>query len=200
MDLSKKSEIKERFLDAFSSRLKPTDGNILLSSTYDNLDPLTDILRKNTAEQITIYDIRNNIEGYLWTMPVDTFLHFLPAFLYHALNNYEEVSIFASELIGALTRPEREDIIESIERLKNSQKDLSLPNDITDQISKQQLEWYDSGSPEANFINCFSSLSNEEGAAILYFLEAFKEAHGEDFPFDELDIAIARYWAKFEAY
>ena len=47
------------------------------------------------------------------------------------------------------------------------------------------------------FEKFFESLSEPEGHAILTFLRGFKEAHGADFPFGEIDKAISRYFLKF---
>jgi hypothetical protein len=51
---------------------------------------------------------------------------------------------------------------------------------------------FDSGIPTAIFHEHFDNLTHSEGAAILAFFVAFQEAHGADFPFDELEIAVNR--------
>src|SRR5690606_36588414 len=136
-------------------------------------------------------------EGNLWMLSPEALLYFLPAFLYESMISYETLSVFASELIGALTEPSRDDIENAIESLAQNQSELGLPDDITDVLRSQQLEWFDSGVPTAIFRDRFDHLRHEESAAVLAFLKAFQQAHGADFPFDELDTAIKRHWSRY---
>jgi hypothetical protein len=64
-------------------------------------------------------------------------------------------------------------------------------------LRAQQLEWFDSGTPTAIFHERFDGLSDAEGAAVLAFLAAFRDAHGADFPFGEVDAAIDRHWSRY---
>jgi hypothetical protein len=129
----------------------------------------------------------------------EAFLHFLPAFLSISLESYTVVSVFVSELVGALTEPSRKDVIESIDRLAKAPAGLGLPHDMAELIRKQQLEWFDSGIPMAVFHERFDKLTNTEGAAILAFFSALQQAHGADFPFRELECAVQGYWSRYQA-
>jgi hypothetical protein len=60
------------------------------------------------------------------------FLYFLPAFLHASLESYASVSVFASELIGALTKPSRTDILEASDQITRSPTELGLPDDMTE--------------------------------------------------------------------
>jgi hypothetical protein len=53
------------------------------------------------------------------------------------------------------------------------------------------------GTPTAIVHERFDDLSAAEGSAVLAFLEAFRDEHGADFPFGELDVAINRHWSAF---
>lgn len=115
-----------------------------------------------------------------------------------SLTSYQAVSVFASELIGALTLPSRRDVEESLDRLEQLPRGAGLRDPrIADQLRAQQLEWFDSGTPTRIFHERFDDVSAAEGAAVLAFLEAFRDQHGANFPFDELDTAIDRYWSRF---
>ena len=102
---------------------------------------------------------------------------------------------FASELIGALTEPSRTDVVEGLDQIAQSRFEIGLPDEMSEAIRKQQLEWFDSNTPTAIFHERFDNLTHAEGAVILTFFVAFQKAHGADFPFNEPDIAIDRYWA-----
>ena len=150
------------------------------------------------AWDVSAHDINTLFEGNLWMLTPEAFLHYLPAFMDRALNNYKDVSVFASELIGALTKPSRDDVVESLERLEQLPPELALSNPtIGDELRRQQLEWFDSGTPTRIFEERFNDLGPLEGAAILAFLEAFRAKHGANFPFGELDAAIDRHWGRF---
>jgi hypothetical protein len=105
------------------------------------------------------------------------------------------MSVFASELVGALTEPSREDVVQSFDR------DLQIPAGIdlrrSEVLRTQQLEWFDSGTPVAIFRERVDGLTPAEGAAVLAFFVALQDAHGADFPFDELRLAIDRHWARY---
>jgi hypothetical protein len=158
---------------------------------------LRELLATKTSTDLTNYDLRTVVEGNLWMLTPQAFLYFLPAFLHASLESYASVSVFASELIGTLTKPSRTDVIEALDQVAQSPSNLGLPEDMTEILRKQQLEWFDSGVPEAIFHERFNNLTHAEGAAILAFFAAFDEAHGADFPFDELENAVNRYWARY---
>jgi hypothetical protein len=160
---------------------------------------LRELLATKTSTELTDYELRTVVESNLWMLTPEAFLYFLPAFLHASLESYASVSVFASELIGALTEPSRTDVVEAIDQVARSQAGLGLPDDMTELLRKQQLEWFDSGTPTAIFHERFDNLTHAEGAAILAFFAAFQEAHGADFPFNELETAVDRYWARYRA-
>jgi hypothetical protein len=183
--------------DAFASRPHP-GSDLIRPESEAGAEKMRDALAGMTASDLTPRDVNAIFEGNLWMFNRDAFLYYLPALMDIALNRYDEASVFASELIGALTRPERSDVVESLERLGQLPPELGLADPaISDRLREQQLEWFDSGTPTAIFDDRFGDLSDEEGAAILGFLEAFRDRHGENFPFDELDTAIDRHWRRY---
>lgn len=190
---------KEFFFDAFASRPRPLATQILRPAVNRDGDRLREFLAKKTSPELTVHEIRAEVEGNLWMLTPEAFRYFLPAFLHTALASYASVSVFASELVAALTEPSRADIVESLDRLNQIPPGLGLPKDMTELFRKQQLEWFDSGIPEAIFHERVDSLTAAEGAAILAFFGAFKETHGLNFPFRELEIAVDRYWARYRA-
>ncbi|MDH3975952.1 MAG: hypothetical protein OEV42_16885 [Deltaproteobacteria bacterium] len=158
---------------------------------------MRELLAAKTSKELTDYELRSNVESNLWMLSPEAFLYFLPAFLHASLKSYVSVSVFASELITALTEPSRTDITDALDHVDQIPSGLGFPKDMTDLLRKQQLEWFDSGVPSAIFHERFDRLTQAEGAAILAFLVAFQEAHGADFPFGELETAIDRHWAHY---
>lgn len=184
--------ISSRLFEAFSSRPRPPADGILRSTVGDHGSRLRALLASKTRDELTAQDIRGDVETNLWMLAPDAFRYFLPAFLRAALDSYSKVSIFASELVGALTEPSRADVAGAIDRASES-----LLGDAADVLRQQQLEWFDSGTPSAIFHERFDTLTPAEGAAVLAFLSAFQLAHGADFPFDELETAIERHWSRY---
>ncbi len=192
--------LKTLFLNAFASRPRPPATQIIRPvASHHESDHLRELLATKTSTELTDYELRTVVESNLWMLTPEAFLYFLPAFLHASLESYASVSVFASELIGALTEPSRADIVEALDRAAQIPPGLGLPDDMTELLRKQQLEWFDSGTPAAIFHERFDSLTHAEGAAILAFFIAFHEAHGADFPFGELEIAVDRYWARYRA-
>lgn len=198
MQTTNNTNLKMQFYNAFASRPRPVASQILRSnvSLYEG-DTLRNLLESKSSIEFTDNELRTIVEGNLWMLTPQALLYFMPAFLYASLKSYESVSVFASELIGILTKPERSDVTEALDQVVNSPSELGLPEDMTELLRKHQLEWFDSGSPTAIFHECFDDLTDAEGVAILAFLVAFKEAYGEDFPFNELETAIDRHWARY---
>ncbi len=156
------------------------------------------MLQGKTASEVSVHDVNAVFEGNLWMLTREAFLHYLPVLMYLSLTRYRSVSVFASELIGALTKPSRADVVRSLDMLEELPPGLALSDaSMSGLLRKQQLEWFDSGAPTAMFEERFDGLGHREGRAILAFLEAFRAQHGEDFPFDELDVAIDRHWVRF---
>jgi hypothetical protein len=188
------------FFKAFGSRPRPLTSQIIRPDvSHHEGDGLFELLKAKTPAELTDDDLRTVVESNLWMLTPEAFLYFLPAFLHASLQTYASVSVFASELIGALTEPSRADTVEALDHLAAHQAELALPHDMSELLRKQQLEWFDSGTPTAIFHERFDNLTQAEGAAILAFFDAFQRAYGENFPFDELKTAVDRYWFRYRA-
>lgn len=203
MQTPRGTDIKAQFFNAFALRPRPSAPQVIRPDVdHHEGDRLRELLASKTSPELTEianYDLRTVVEGNLSLLTLEAFLYFLPAFLHASLDSYASVSVFASELISALTEPSRTDVVEALDQVAQNQSGLGLPDDITELLRKQQLEWFDSGAPTATFHDRFEDLTHAEGAAILAFLVAFQEAHGEDFPFGELETAVERHWARYGA-
>jgi len=179
---------------AFASRPRPTMSQMLGPAVTGDGDCLRKLLAAKMAEELLAPDIRAEVAGNLWMLSPEAFRYFLPAFLRAALDAYSSVSVFASELIDSLTLPLREGVVATFERLGELPR---FPTDTLDVLRQQQLEWFDSGTPAAIFRERFEPLTAAEGGAVLDFLLEFQRAHGQNFPFDELQTAIDGYWSRY---
>jgi hypothetical protein len=188
-----------RFFDAFASRPRPMANQILRPAVGHDGDRLRELLATKTSTELSAYEIRTEVEGNLWMLAPDAFRYFLPAFLYASLESYASVSVFVSELVGALTEPSRTDVLKALDQVARIPPGLGLPDEMTELLRKQQLEWFDSGTPLAMFHERVDSLIPMEGAAVLTFFVALQEARGADFPFGELETAVDRYWSRYRA-
>lgn len=191
--------LKALFFEAFARRPRPDVTRILRPAVRRDGDHLRDLLAEKTAQELSVYELRTAVESNLWKLAPEAFLYFLPAFLHASLERYESVSVFTSELVGALTEPSRADVEETFERLGKGPPGIGLPAEMTELLRKQQLEFADSGAAEAIFHERFDGLTHDEGAAILAFFTALEKAHDADFPFQELQTAVDRRWARYRA-
>jgi hypothetical protein len=198
MQCASEMSLKVLFFDAFSGRSPPSATQLLRPGVgHHEGGHLRELLAARTSADLTAHELRTVVEGNLWMLSPEAFRYFLPAFLHLALESYASVSVFASELIGALTEPSRTDVVEALDQLARSPSSPGLPVDMIELLRKQQLEWIDSGTPVAIFHERFDSLTHAEGAAVLAFLVAFQEARGADFPFHELENAMDRHWSRY---
>jgi hypothetical protein len=98
------------------------------------------------------------------------------------------VSVFVSELVGALTERSRNDVVEALNRATQMPPGFGLSNATASPLRKHEVEWFDSGAPLAIFHERVDSLTPAEGAAILALFLALRVTHGAAFPFRELDV------------
>jgi len=190
-------DYKTYFFEAFALCPKPLSTQVFRSTINYEENNLHKLLVNVTSRELATSDIRTEIGGHLSMLAPETFRYFLPSFMYASLEEYQKVSVFASEFIEALTKPSRDDIAQSFERMAQIPNNLSFSNETTELIQQQQTEWFDSGIPGTIFHERVNALIDSESLAVLTFLNAFKEAYGEDFPFGELETAIERYWVKY---
>ncbi len=190
--------LRDELLVTFASHPHPGKEQIVYAGVATSSgEPLAEALAELNAQQVTVADVRGAFEGNLWMLTPEAVLHYLPALMDLALNGYASVSVFASELIGQLTLPSREDVVTALKRFEATTAALGQDAQTARQAEAQQLEWFDSGRPTATFRERFTHLSPTEGTAVLTFLEAFRDRLGDHFPFGELDTAIDRYWVRF---
>lgn len=191
-----RDELRGGWFDAFAWRPRPDAARILRAQVADGGDRVRALLASRRSTELGVDDIRSVVESNLWMLGPEAFRYFLPALLDASLRSYSSLSIFASELVGALTEPSRGDVEEALDRVGQA---AALPPGTFEQLREQQLEWVDSGGPLAIFRERVDGLTDREGAAVLAFFDAFALAHGADFPFGELEIAVARHWSRYRS-
>ncbi|PQJ10718.1 hypothetical protein CJD36_012155 [Flavipsychrobacter stenotrophus] len=175
---------REHFFDSFSSRPRPLHGQIIspdVTRSTHEVDNIEELLSAIPSFQLTASYV-GSIESYLWALSSQAFLYFLPAFMYHSLASCYSIYLFVAELVEDLTLPLYEPVVESLHKYAR----IEL-------MRKQQLDWR-----LTMFHDRFDNVTDEEGKAIYLFLAALRETHGEDF-FEGIEVAIDRYWGRFES-
>ncbi|MGO9164890.1 MAG: hypothetical protein ACLP7J_30040 [Streptosporangiaceae bacterium] len=185
-----------RFFPAFASRARPPDSDFLMATVGAEGNRLRALLAVTDPAGLSADQVRADVEGNLWMLAPEAFRYFLPAFLNLAVEHYDSLGNFAAELIGALTEPLRADVLQALDRAAQIPAEMGLTPDTLRQLRQQQLDWYDSGTPLATYQERIADLSAAEAEAILDFLATIRDTHGEDFPFDEPQVAIDRYRAR----
>lgn len=187
--------LRARLFAAFGQRARPGPERLVRSKTAVGADQLAAVLTQRSVDELGVDDITSVVETNLWLLTGEAFRYYLPAFLDLAVENYGRLSVFASELVGALTQPSGQDVADSAQRLAQLPPEVLREPATAEFLANQQREWFASGVPEAMFHERFDELSPGEAAAVAAWLEAFRDRHGEDFPFGELDAALDRHWA-----
>src|SRR5687768_3995078 len=104
--------LRSQLYDAFASHPHPAP-DFVRPEVEAGSDRMRDALEAKTVEDLTPQDVNTIFEGNLWMFSRPALLHYLPALMDMSLSRYDQVSVFASELIGALTQPSRDDVIAS---------------------------------------------------------------------------------------
>lgn len=160
---------------------------------HPEAEVVKDLLARKDRWELETSDVKDVLTSELWMLTPKAFHYYLPALLAKLLEDYESLTLFANEVVEALIRPEVSDADRILNRL-NGRTDEQFTR-----IAASKLhDWFVSAWPEALFLHRFGTLSQEEGEAVLAFILALRDAHGVDFPFNELDLAIRRYWHQFE--
>ena len=184
-----------RFAAAFASRKRPSELALLREPVGSEGNRLRALLASYEPAELSAEAIRTIVEGNLWMLGPEAFRYFLPAFMEAALSHYSSLSVFVSELVGALTEPSRDDVVQALDLATRVPGGLGSSELLRD----QQLAWFDAGTPTAIFRDRVEGLTDAEGNAILAFVRILADAHGADFPFDELQTAIDRHWGRYSA-
>ena len=183
----------DRFFPAFASRPRPSDAEMLGTDAGLEGDRLRLVLAGTSLHDLTAETVGAEIEGNLRLLTPAAFRYFLPAFLHLGLTRYDSLLSFVSELVSALSEPVRNDVVKALDRAEEIPAGMGLTPEVLQQLRRQQLEWFDSGAPLAAYRERMTGLTARERAAILDFFVEMRDAHGDDFPLDELQIAIDRH-------
>ena len=181
------------YFQAFASRARPPDGDLLKAEVGDEGDRLRAVLAMTDPADLSADQIHAEVAGNLWMLAPEAFRYFLPAFLNLAVARYDVLGIFVAELMGALTEPARGDVTQAFDGAARIPAEMGLTPDTLRQLRQQQLDWYDSGAPLASYQERMAGLSATEAETIVSFLATIRDTHGRDFPFNEPQVAIDRF-------
>jgi hypothetical protein len=184
------------FFQAFAARFRPPDNYLLEHNVGADGDLLRSLLAVTEPNNLAAGQVRTTVEGNLWMLTPETFRYFLPAFLSLTVEHYDSLRNLVFELIGALTEPTRDDVLQALDRAAQIPVNMGFTAETLRHLRQQQLDWFDSGKPLATYRERVTGLSGRESAAIADFLVAIRDAHAEDFPFREPQIAIERHRAR----
>lgn len=179
------------FASAFTDRGRPPPDQLVVPSAGPEGEPLRALLQSAEPGELTAEQVFAQLTDNLWMLSPAAFRYYLPALMHLALHHYDRLSVFASELVGSLTEPRREDLVELLDRTE-APGPLPLAPETLRHLRPQQLAWFDSGAPTAAYRERMADLTGEERGAIRDFLLKLRSAHGEDFPFGEIDRALDR--------
>jgi hypothetical protein len=185
-----------QWLAAFAHRPRPAYQRLVEPTVGREGDNLQAWLDAAEPGKLTPEELLAQVEGNLWMLTPEAFRYFLPGFLIAGVVHYDRLGAFVAELVTALTVPAREDVVTSLDRLERFPVEVvGMAPAPLGPLRQQQLDWFDSGHPTAQFRARIETLTAAESAAISQFLIALRDRHTDDFPFNELDVALDRHWA-----
>ncbi|KXF83034.1 DUF6714 family protein [Enterovibrio coralii] len=175
---------------AFGHRTKPHNQHLIVADVFDpEKEPLEALLIAKEPWDLTPDDIREVVSSNLWMLTPAAFHYYLPAFLAAMLNDKGNIGLFSDEMVDSLTRPNIEDADSKLEPIAGRDE-----VQFVRELRGFHHEWYSSGWPDTLFLQRYGTLTDDEKAAVLTCIEAFRERFGNDYPDDELGEVIARYW------
>ncbi|WP_218082522.1 DUF6714 family protein [Anthocerotibacter panamensis] len=186
-------EVLDQLEESFGSLVYPGDEQIV----YDN-----------SGHHLECVDVKQTFLGKHWReLSLDTLVYensalsfftplafqfYLPAYLSAVVKNYDQADVLPSDVVFYLTVPSEADTLTQINALQRyaTSFDFDLRTFLLEQLSN-------SNQRVQRFIERVSIFDKKQGRVIKNFLLYMQLEHADDFPSQEPQTAIERYWFMF---
>lgn len=182
----------------FGQMSYPGDGHIVYDNSGVHLEckEIKEALKGRHWRNVS-FETLEKLNTALPFLSQEGYRFYLPAFMVFSVSDFYRADIIPYEVISSLTRPITSDM-ERIRQMVMLQPEMQhVSEDEWEQIFKIMAETYQSGSLEDNFFSRVSGFSLPQCKIIRQFLEYMRDVFEEEFPNQEPQIAIDRYWYMF---
>lgn len=186
--------INEKFIEVSY----PGDEHIVLDNSGFHLEceEIKDLLRGHHWSNVS-FETLEQLRSALPFLSPEGYHFYLPAFMTISIIDFSRADIIPDEIIRSLTLPDPSDIDKTQELAELYPELQPFSPDEWEELIKTITERYHNGDLEKKFFQYVSKFSFDQCKVIHEFLEYMRDTHGEDFPTQEPDIAIKRYWHRF---
>lgn len=184
--------------EAFGNVPYPGDEQIVRDNSGFHLEceKIKSLLKGKDWRDVS-FDTLKRLRSALPFLSAQGFRYYLPAFMVMSIINFHESDIIPDEVIRTLTLPDAADV-DRIQKLATLYPEMQpFPSEEWLQILKTMVNTYNNGEQERAFFERISGFNAAQSSIICEFLEYMKDVHGQDFPNEEPETAIKRYWYLF---
>lgn len=139
----------------------------------------------------------DQLKSALFFLSPEGYRFYLPAFMIYSIEDFYAADVIPDNVIQTLTFPQKSDIDRIRESAKRHQELQPFSDDDWELMLRTMAEKYEDGSLECIFQERVSGFDAEQRRVIRQFLEDMEDAYGEEFPNNEPQTAIDRYWYQF---
>ncbi len=186
--------VVERITDSFESLEYPGDLNIVYDNTGTHLECMEvqqAFQGKHWCEVTDEVLLRQN--AGLFFMTPAAFRFYLPAYLLFVVQAFDQSDVLPETTVQCLTLPVEADALAKANFFLWSSN--SIQTELTEFLLK---EIGHSNQKVHKFVERISGFNYQQGQAIRSYLEHLTVYHEDYFLFNELRIAIERYWFIFK--
>ena len=194
VDILKKSEIGHMCMnktllinlitEAFKDTPYPGNNNIAIHERDLEFESLDEFIGLDWRD-ITVNFLSPKHTSSLCFMTPVAYLYYLPAYMLASIEDYEESDLIPDNLVSDFTLPKQQELDELsafIYNITQNEKDITRFN------IDEEKAW---------FTERTNSFSDEQKNAIYQYLKYLNDEHAEDYPDNEPQVAIDRYWKNY---
>ena len=123
------------------------------------------------------------------------FKYYLPGFLLAIIEDFDELDTLPDIIVGMLSVPEKEDIIELYTKVKSYPKITGVIEINFDELEETMLKSFE-GDKQWK-LERLNEFNKEQCIAIKMFLEYMKKYKDELYESNNPEIVLERYWSKY---
>lgn len=180
------NKLIEEIKAAFSEIRYPGDDNIALNKRNLEYESLKDFLGLDWRDININFIFPKHVDSLCYMTP-QAFSYFVPGYMLASIENYEWIDTVPDNLVSYFTFPSQRDI----QGLNSFIKQAC----IQDNVPITEITFDDDVSIFYGRMKYFSQRQKQE---IYKFLQFLIQEHGDDFPNNEPQLAIDRYWTIFQ--
>lgn len=143
------------------------------------------------------FETLDQLHSALFFLSPAGYRFYLPAFMFYSVTDFYRADVIPDDVIQTLTLPSESDV-DQIRELASGHPEMQpFSSNEWEQLLKKITDTYTIGSPERIFFERVSGFNLAQCKVIRQFLDYMQHTYDNEFPNQEPQIAIERYWYRF---